>query len=199
MRDSEQPVRSEQRPADADRALIRRVADGEEAALSELYDRFSGTVNALALRVLKDTADAEEVVQEVFLQVWNRARRYDPGRASVSTWLMLLARSRAIDRLRSRRVVDRTHDEARHEADLHESARGTRRVQEKERRRRIGRAMADLPEEQRRVLRLAYYGGMTQSEIAASEGIPLGTVKTRTLLAMKKLRAALRDDLRELL
>lgn len=199
MRDSEQPVRSEQRPADADRALIRRVADGEEAALNELYDRFSGTVNALALRVLKDTADAEEVVQEVFLQVWNRARRYDPGRASVSTWLMLLARSRAIDRLRSRRVVDRTHDEARHEADLHESARGTRRVQEKERRRRIGRAMADLPEEQRRVLRLAYYGGMTQSEIAASEGIPLGTVKTRTLLAMKKLRAALRDDLGELL
>jgi len=182
-----------------DRELLGRLVAGDEAALGELYDLFAPTLNALALRVLRDPSAAEEVVQEVFLHAWNRAGSYDPQRSSVSTWLVLLTRSRAIDRLRTRNVVDRTHDHVRHQAPLHESPRGARRVQDGDRKRRVRAELGALPAEQRQVLELAYYGGLTQSEIAATTGIPLGTVKTRTLLAMKKLRRALHDDLHALL
>lgn len=182
-----------------ERELMRRVATGDETALGELYDRFAPTLNALAHRILRDDADAEEVVQEVFTQTWNRADRYDPSRSSVSTWLVLMTRSRSIDRLRTRKVVDRTHDQVRLETPTHESPAGARYVQESERRQRVQAAMRDLPNEQRQVLELAYYKGLTQGEIAEATEIPLGTVKTRTLLAMRKLRTALRDELREYL
>lgn len=192
------PLTAHQR-AQRDRELMVRVRAGEETALAALFDRFAGTLNALALRVLHDTADAEEVVQEVFLHAWNRAATYAPARSSVSTWLVLVTRSRAIDRLRSRQVSDRTHDQVRHQTPLYESPRASRNVQEMDRRRRIRAALAELPAEQRQVVELAYYGGMTQSEIAHSTGVPLGTVKTRTLLALKKLRAGLREEVGELL
>lgn len=185
--------------AQRDRELMARVKAGDETALADLYDRFAGTLNALALRVLRDSADAEEVVQEVFLHAWNRAATYDPTRSSVSTWLVLITRSRSIDRLRTRQVVDRTHDQVRHQRKLHESPRASANVQDMDRRRRMHAALAGLPEEQRRVLELAYYGGMTQREIAEATGIPLGTVKTRTLLAMKKLRVELHEELGDLL
>lgn len=188
-----------QERARRDRELMERVGRRDEDALGELYDRFAGTLNALAFRVLRDAALAEEVVQEVFLHAWNRAGSYDPSRSSVSTWLVLVARSRAIDRLRSRQVVDRTHDQVRQDAPRHESPQGSRRVQRMDRRRRIRGELARLPAEQRQVVELAYYGGLTQSEIAAATGTPLGTVKTRTLLALRKLRAALRDELDDLL
>jgi RNA polymerase sigma-70 factor (ECF subfamily) len=185
--------------AQRDRELMHQVQQRDETALGALHDRFAPTLNALALRILRDEADAEEVVQEALVHAWNRADSYDPGRSSVSTWLVLVTRSRAIDRLRSRRVVDRTHDQVRHEVVLHESPQGGRRVQDLERRQRVRAALRELPDEQRQVLDLAYYGGMTQSEIAQAAQIPLGTVKTRTLLAMRKLRSALRDELQELL
>ena len=134
------------------------------------------------------------------MQAWTRAGAYDVARSSVSTWLVLITRSRAIDRLRSRRVADRTVEAARQEAPAaHESPRAARDVWIGERRRRVAAAMRALPAEQRQVLELAYYGGLTQSEIAARTAIPLGTVKTRTLLAMKKLRAELSDEIGELL
>jgi len=200
------PSRSDRMPSETqlpprarEQELLRRVAGGDAEALGELYDRFAGTLNALATRILGDPADAEEVLQEVFVHAWRRADGYDPTRSSVSTWLILVTRSRAIDRLRSRRVVERTAGEARHEVDRHESPAGARRVQEGERRRRVREEMSRLPAEQRRVLELAYYGGFTQTEIAQEVGIPLGTVKTRTLLAMRKLRQALRGELRDLL
>jgi len=186
-------------PRDRERDLLRRMAEEDAGALAELYDLFAGILNALAVRILGNAADAEEVLQEAFVHAWRQAGRYDPARSSVSTWLVLITRSRAIDRLRSRRVGERTASRARHEVDRHESPRGARRVQEGERRRRVREEMARLPEEQRRVLELAYYGGLTQTEIAREAGIPLGTVKTRTLLAMRKLRTALRDELRDLL
>jgi len=195
----EPPSLSTTERAQRDRELMARVKAGDETALSDLYDRFSGTLNALALRVLRDTADAEEVVQEVFLHAWNRASTYDPKRSSVSTWLVLVTRSRSIDRLRTRQVVDRTHDQVRHQKKLHESPRASADVQKMDRRRRIDAALAGLPDEQRRVLELAYFGGMTQREIAEQTAIPLGTVKTRTLLAMKKLRAELQAELGDLL
>ena len=161
---------------------------------------------ALARRVLDNHADAEEVLQEVFVQVWNHGERYDPARSSVSTWLVLIARSRAIDRLRSRKVVERTHEATAQAAvgasgvgEPHTSPEALENVFIHERHERVRREMAALPAEQRQVLEMAFYQGLTQSEIAAKAGLPLGTVKTRTLLAMKKLRNALRPEIRQLL
>jgi RNA polymerase sigma-70 factor (ECF subfamily) len=183
-----------------DKALVRAIVDRQQDAVAELYDRFSGMLMALAYRVLGNTQDAEEILQETFLQVWNQAARYDPKRSSVSTWLVLITRSRAIDRLRSRQVQTRTVTAARQERpDSHTSPTGVGNVLLLERRQRLGDEMARLPPEQRQVLELAFYGGSTQSEISEQTGIPLGTVKTRTLLAMKKLRAALQEEIGDFL
>lgn len=179
--------------------LVARVAAGDEAALGELYDRHAPVLLALARRVLGDPADAEEVLQEAFVQAWNRADRYERTRSSVTTWLALLTRSRAIDRLRSRRVVERTTEAAGREVPRHESPEAASAVLQDERRVRVAAALAGLPAEQRQVLEMAYYRGLSQSEIAREAGLPLGTVKTRTLLAMKKLRHELRDEIEELL
>lgn len=184
----------------SDGALVRAVAEGREEAVSELYDRYATMLLGLARRIVGSSEDAEEVLQEVFVHLWNQAERYDPERSSVSTWLVLVARSRAIDRVRSRKVVDRTHAAAHRESsEEHASAEGAARVLHDERRRRVRRELERIPREQRQVLELAFYRGLTQREIAAQIGIPLGTVKTRTLLAMKKLRHALRGEIRELL
>ncbi len=184
-----------------DAELVAAIGGGSADALAELFRRFSGMLLALATRVLGDPADAEEVLQEAFLQVWNQAGRYDPSRSSVSTWLVLITRSRAIDRLRSRRVKERTlagvqqEQKGRH----HTSPEGTGNVFRHERRERLHQEMARLPAEQRQVLELAFFRGMTQSEIAQRTAIPLGTVKTRSLLAMRKLRKALSEEIEELL
>ncbi|MEM7048464.1 MAG: sigma-70 family RNA polymerase sigma factor [Acidobacteriota bacterium] len=184
----------------SDSDLMLQVASGREDALSELFDRYSGGLLSLATRIVGNVSDAEEVLQEVFLHAWSRAAGYDPARSSVTTWLALITRSRSIDRLRSRKVIDRTADAARQEnRSAHESPQASRNVFLHQRRERIGAAMRHLPEEQRQVLELAYYSGMTQSEIAREANIPLGTVKTRTLLAMKKLRQALGAEIGELL
>jgi RNA polymerase sigma-70 factor (ECF subfamily) len=183
-----------------DVALLRQVMDRRPEALSALYDRYAPTLLALTRRILTSPSDAEEVLQEVFLHVWNNAHRYDPGRSSVSTWLVLIARSRAIDRLRARKVVERTHETSAQENPPGDaSPEGMENVFIQERRERMRRELAKLPEEQRQVLEMAFYEGLSQSEIAAKAGLPLGTVKTRTLLAMKKLRNALRDEVRQLL
>jgi len=183
-----------------DAALVRQIADRQPEALAELYNRYSPTLLGLARRILGSTADAEEVLQEVFVHVWNHGGRYDPARSSVSTWLVLITRSRAIDRLRSRRVVERTHDAAhQEEPGEHTSPEGADNVFMHERRARVRRELEKLPPEQREVLEMAFYKGLTQTQIASQADIPLGTVKTRTLLAMKKLRNALREDIRELL
>lgn len=185
-------------PAEA--VMVARIARGDASALSDLYDRFSGLLLALSRRILIDESEAEEILQEVFLQVWNQAGRYDPSRSSVSTWLVLITRSRSIDRLRSRQVKDRTLNNLKQEnVDRHTSPEGPASVLLDERRQRLHRELGLLPPEQRQILELAFFKGMTQSEIANSTGIPLGTVKTRTLLAMKKLRNALAGDIRTLL
>jgi len=183
---------------DAD--LVARVAAGDERALAALYDRHAPVLLGLARRVLGGTADAEEVLQEVFVHAWSRAGSYDPRRSSVATWLALVARSRAIDRLRSRRSAERTVEAARLESPPgHESPRAAGAVLAHERGARVAAALAELPPEQRQVIEMAYYGGLSQTEIAGATGIPLGTVKTRTLLAMKKLRAAFAAEIEELL
>lgn len=187
-----------------DAALVRQILDRRPEALAELYDRHAPNLLALARRILagsSDASNAEEVLQEVFLHVWNNAGRYDPARSSVSTWLVLITRSRAIDRLRSRKVVERVHEAAHLEnpsAD-HASPEGVESVFIRERRQRVKSELDKLPPEQKQVLEMAFYEGLSQTEIADRAGLPLGTVKTRTLLAMKKLRSALRTEIRELL
>lgn len=183
-----------------DKELVQAIVERKTDAVAELYDRYSGMLKALSQRILHDPSDAEEILQETFLQVWNQAGRYDPKRSSVSTWLVLISRSRSIDRLRSRQVKLRTATAAgRENPDIHTSPQGVGNVLGQERRKRLRDEMAKLPSEQSQVLELAFYGGMTQSEIAKQTGIPLGTVKTRTLLAMKKLRQALSEEIKELL
>ncbi|MDX1384494.1 MAG: sigma-70 family RNA polymerase sigma factor [Thermoanaerobaculia bacterium] len=186
------------RPTDVD--LLERVVDRDEAALGELYDRFAGILLAVIQRIVGAGGEAEEVLQETFLQVWKQASRYDDGRSSVSNWLSLIARSRAIDRLRSRRVKERTALAAEAEkAETDVAPEGVGNVLLKERRRRLRASLAKLPEEQRDVIEHAFFRGLTQREIAEETGIPLGTVKTRTLLAMKKLRQDLRGEVGELI
>lgn len=184
-----------------DAALMRQVLlERRPEALAELYDRYAPTLLALARRILGGSADAEEVLQEVFLHAWNQAARYDSSRSSLSTWLVLLTRSRAIDRLRNRKVVDRVHEAAHQESPAgHASPEGMESVLFRERRQRVKDELERLPPEQREVLEMAFYQGLSQTEIAGRSGVPLGTVKTRTLLAMKKLRSALRSEIRELL
>lgn len=183
-----------------DKELLELVRRRDESALGEIHDRFGGLLLGLARRILSSEQDAEEVVQEVFLHLWNQIERYDSRRSSLSTWLVLLTRSRSIDRLRSRKVVERTAVAASQERSAdHTSPEGARAVLTRERQSRISAELGKLPPEQRQVLELAFYGGKTQSEIAAETGIPLGTVKTRTLLAMKKLRLAFEPEIRELL
>jgi RNA polymerase sigma-70 factor (ECF subfamily) len=184
----------------SDTTLLRAVAAGDEAALGAIYDRHAPLLLAIARRILGSSGDAEDALQDAFFQVWKQAGNYDPRRSSVPTWLVLITRSRCLDRLRSRSsagaALDRLGAEPR---PRHESPRAVESVISSQRSRRVAQELELLPVEQREVLDLAFYGGLTQSEIAAQTGIPLGTVKTRTLLAMRKLRAALRDDIRELL
>lgn len=184
-----------------DLALARAVAEGNADAVGELHDRFAPSLLALARRILGDAGEAEDIVQEAFVHFWRKAALYDPQKSSLSTYLVLVTRSRAIDRLRTRQVVDRTLGQAGIEppAHVHTSADGVARVMNLERGNRVRQELASLPDDQRRVLEWAFFEGLTQREIAEQTGIPLGTVKTRTLLAMKKLRTVLRFDIRELL
>ncbi len=192
------PGRKKQTPEE--RELVSRLTSGDSDALSQLYDQYSGMLLGLAYKILGRQSDAEEVLQEVFLQVWRQATRYDSKRSSLSTWLVLITRSRSIDRLRSRRVIDKTVTAAEQEkTHQHTSPQGAKDVFKHERRRRLDAELAKLPSEQRQVLEMAFFQGMTQSEIANKTGIPLGTVKTRTLLAMRKLRKALLDEIENLL
>lgn len=196
------PITTEPNPVKSlpDMALVRQVVERRPEALEELYSRHASTLLPLARRILGTVTDGEEILQEVFVHVWNHAASYDPARSSVSTWLVLLTRSRAIDRLRNRKVVERTHESSRAVGGPeHASPEGPETVLTHERRERVRRELDKLPPEQRQVLEMAFYEGLSQSEIAARADLPLGTVKTRTLLAMKKLRGALRDEIRQLL
>ena len=176
-------------PSDLDRALIARI-DGREAdALASLYDRHSARLMGLCQRILGDTGEAEEVLQEVFLWVWRSASRFDPSRGSVLAWLLVGTRSRAIDRLRTRRPgaraglrsVETIPDIASGEDVEADSA--SRQWESQCR-----SAIAELPEDQRRALELAYFDGLTHQEISERTGTPLGTVKTRVRLGLMKLR-----------
>ncbi len=173
----------------ADDELLRRIGRGDEAALVALYDRYAGLACAVALRVLGDRELAEEVVQDTFLRCWRGVETYRTGRGRVAGWLVGIARNRAIDALRSRshqaRLREGTDLADRPPPDGMGEPTATDLVLLRE---AVGAALAALPAGQRQMIELAYYAGLSQSEIARALGEPLGTVKTRTRAAMDRLR-----------
>lgn len=172
--------------------LLAAAARGDSGAFSELYSRYSGLLMAMAMRILGHHEDAEEALQDALLYAWNRAESYNPAKASVSTWLVLITRSRCLDRLRLRKTYRQACEGLKRETRGAELApQGFDVALNGERGRRIRAALQHLPPDQRKVLELRYYQGLTQAEVAQTTGAPLGTVKTRTLLGMKKLRAGL--------
>jgi RNA polymerase sigma-70 factor (ECF subfamily) len=176
--------------------LLSAVARGDLAAFEQLYDTYSAIVHALLLRILGDPQDALEVLQETFVKAWGNATQFDPARGSEVAWLISIARSRAIDRLRSRRVRSVRENEAGREISIRsgfvDQTTGADQAIASEQRTAVRTALAELPEAQRIALQLAYFEGLSQSEIAERLKEPLGTVKTRMQLGMKKLRERLR-------
>ena len=176
-----------------DVALIRRMVEADETALGALYDRWVRSLYSLVLHLLRDPDEAEDVVEETFWQAWRKAGSYEPSKGAVSTWLLTIGRRKALDRLRARK---------RSREDLLDSDRGfddlPSRSQDpsvdaegSELKEKVKAALRALPNEQREVLELGYFSGMSQTEIAEATGQPLGTVKTRMRLALQKLREPL--------
>jgi len=185
---------------DTDADLVRRMASGDERALGAFYDRWSGMLSSLLVKMLADADEAEDVLEETFWQAWRQADRYDATRASTATWLTTIARSRALDRLRARRrrgeepwsaIAEGNESTSSSESLAAPSRDPLANVEAADRRTRVVAALASLPAEQRQAIELAYFGGLSQSEIADRLQQPLGTVKTRVRLAMDKLRERL--------
>ena len=195
-------------PGQDDAALVRAVVDGSESALAALYDRHGSAIFALVLRLSGDRATAEEVVQETFLVLWDRAERFDPGVASLATWLRTIARNRTLDRFRATARRPRL-------VSLEPAAEGPGRLDAlgvgelvavgssgedpleltvaSEQRAAVAAAVATMPDDERTVIIMAYQQDLTQVEIAERLGWPLGTVKTRTRRALRRLGEALGD------
>lgn len=175
-----------------DSDLIARMTAADESALSALYDRYAPLLCGVLMRILNDHQAAEEVLQDVFLQLWNQPGRFDASRGSLPAWLLVIARNRAISRLRGRRDRELLEEEEGDFAGTFVSAENIEdEAARSQRARSIAAAMEKLPQEQRQAVELAYFEGMTQSEIAARTGAPLGTVKTRVRTAMQTLRQSL--------
>jgi RNA polymerase sigma-70 factor, ECF subfamily len=177
-----------------DGALVRAMAAGDDRALGTLYDKWHAVVHGVVARVLRQPDDIEDVVEETFWQAWRQASRFDPARGAVQTWLLTIARSRALDRVRSlrrRREEPLEGDDGEAVTQVAAPSDPGLDAEASERRRIVTAALSELPTEQREALELGYYGGLSQSEIAERTGQPLGTVKTRMRLAMQKLRSQL--------
>lgn len=184
----EHPPSSEHDIGAQDIAWMERVAIGDRTALAALYDRYGGLMLALGLRVLGSRRDAEDITHDVFIEVWRRADAYDRKRASVRTWLLLIMRSRSLDRRRSagfawtQPLVDESPDET--------CSRPDKELEAGE----LRHALVSLNEQQRDVLKLAYFEGLSSSEMATRLSVPLGTVKSRMAGALRALRGLLDDE-----
>jgi len=181
-----------------DQEMIAQIGRRDQGAFSALYDRLSGPLYSLAFKMLGDASDAQDALQEVFVQIWSRASTYDPEKSSVFSWAVLLTRSRAIDRLRARdrrlRVVVESTAENRGaeatDASTVESAADT--ANKKDEAAHVRSLLNNLPEDQRQAIELAFFGHRTHHEIAAQLGQPLGTVKARIRRGLLKLREQFR-------
>jgi RNA polymerase sigma-70 factor (ECF subfamily) len=173
-----------------DVALLKAIAGRNEPALAQLYDRYRVILFGLLMRILNNREEAEDVLQEVFLQVWRKAEDFDESRGRPFTWLVTLARSRGIDRLRTLASRERVAEAGAREVSEEISDAATDAFKS-EQRGLVTKALAQLPDEQKRTLVLAYFDGLTHSEIAARLGAPLGTVKTRMRTGLMNLRELL--------
>jgi RNA polymerase sigma-70 factor (ECF subfamily) len=171
----------------ADVVLIRRVMQRDEAALATLYDRYSRLVYSVALRVVGESGAAEEVVQDIFYQLWRNASNFDSTRGTLAGWLLVSARNRAIDRLRRRHGIEENipADIAGFFPNLETAAAQNQLMAQ------VNKFIQDLPSTQRTALELAYFEGLTHAEIAQRTGEPLGTIKTRLRSAIESLKKGL--------
>jgi RNA polymerase sigma-70 factor (ECF subfamily) len=181
-----------------DGELLRRIGEGDALAVAALYDRYAGVLMALALRIVRDRAEAEDVLHDAFVLVGDRARQYVPERGTVAAWLVTLVRNLSIDRTRRRdRRGAIARDVLAHDPEAGASASANdpeSLVAGAAERARVRRALATLPEAQRATLEIAFFEGLTYPEIAARENVPLGTIKSRAARALAALREALERD-----
>lgn len=181
----------------SDEELVVMVLQGRAEALEALYDRYAGLSYYLALRILGDRGAAEEVVQDAFVTLWRKAGTYDPVYGRLYSWLLRIVRNRAIDELRRQRSPVRNSRVYRPDSESLADPSEAEAIRATELRSVVGGAMEELPSDQREVLEMAYLEGLSQREISEYTGVPLGTVKTRTRLALKKLRKSLEPLTRE--
>jgi RNA polymerase sigma-70 factor, ECF subfamily len=168
--------------------LLGQVAEGDQAAFGQLYDQCAGRVLGLVRRLLKDSAQSEEVTQEIFLEVWQNAKRYDPAKGSATTWILTMSHRRAVDRIRSSQST-RDRDTKIGLRDMEtEYDSVSESVEIRVEHERVGQALLRLTELQRQAVTLAYYGGYSHSEVAEMLKVPIGTVKTRLRDGMIRLR-----------
>ena len=175
--------------------IVRRIAEQDQTALTQLYDRYARIIYAIAYRILKSAEESEEIVLDVFTQVWRSAKSYSSQKGRVDTWLFMITRSRSLDRLRSHARLHKVVAVAENELiskSLVDSSEEDALVQE--RISYVTSCLESLPQEQKLVLEMAYFGGLSHSQIAMETGISLGTVKTRIRLGLKKLREAIGEE-----
>jgi RNA polymerase sigma-70 factor (ECF subfamily) len=173
---------------DSDAALVNRIVQRDETALEALYDRYAGMLSAVLNRILRDAQSAEEILQDIFYQLWHKAADFDATRGSLPGWLMVIARNRAISRLRHRNPAagEELHENTAALPFNIESA-----LSQQQQMDRVKLALAKLPAQQRAAVELAYFEGLTHTEIAERTGDPLGTVKTRLRSALETLKLEL--------
>src|SRR5579884_3777099 len=182
-----------------DITLLARLAGGDEAPIGVLYDRYGGAIYGLALRIVRDSPTAEEVTQEVFVRLWRAAESFDPAKGKVSTWLLRIAHNLALNEIRRRKsrpvsaVVD-VEAGAGQIADEDPATDPATAVWIRERSRLVRDALAHLPPAQQQAIELAFFGGLTQAEVAAALGEPVGTVKSRIRTGMQRLAEVLREQ-----
>ena len=183
---------------EAEIALLRRVAQGDRRAFEELYDRFSGVLFSTAYRVLNNQEAAEDVLQDVFIQIWEKAPLYDPTRGKPMTWAVTLTRNKAIDRLRSTVRRNRLQDDVQRESETFEQfddRSSFDAVASGETSKLVREAIQKLTKDQREAIELAFFSSLTQTEIAERLGEPLGTIKARIRRGMMKLKDVISPEL----
>jgi len=186
----------------SDQDLMLRIQQGDEEALGLLYDRYSGVLKSLIMRVIHNDAESDDLLQEIFVELWKQSGTFSPEKGKPLGWIVTLTRRRAIDRLRKRQAYARVEEKFKDQPEQQPEAWVHNTMEEdlelNDARRMLRKVMDELPEAQRQAIELAYFKGMSQREVAAHTGIPLGTIKTRLELGLKKISEALKGFKHEL-